>query len=327
MRQLIARTVAVCGLACGLLLTPASTYAGCCGWFSGLFHKKDCVATFDPCSPCQAQTVSYVPQTCYRAQCVSVPVTTYRPVQGFDPCTGCPVTTCRPITTCVQQTRMVPFTTYRPVVSSPCATGLCGGATTASYAPAATYAPMATSGCSSCSRPAMSYAPVTSTPTYSTPSYASGTPMYTTPSYGVPTYTNPTPTYGTPANGTPVYTPSYPSTPTYTPSTVQPSLPPASGQTPTFQNNGSGGGALKPVPDPNINQSAPQATPTSSPRLIDPDTRTTRYPVYQAWAYSPVAWSTRPEVQPVSAVEPALVPATRPSAQSDDSDGWRPSNR
>src|SRR3569623_1595391 len=120
-------------------------------------------------APLAAPTVvNYVPQTCYRTQYVTVPVTTYRPTTGCDPCTGCPITTMRPVVSYVQQARMVPYTTYRPVVTSGCSP--CGGAVTAGYAPVASYAAPASScsGCSAAAAPAaMPYynsAPMSSAP-------------------------------------------------------------------------------------------------------------------------------------------------------------------
>lgn len=77
------------------------------------------------CSPCSSTVCNYMPQTCFRAQCVNVPVTTFRCVSACDPCTGCPTTVMRPTTTFVRQVRYVPFTTFRPVcntVMSPVAT-------------------------------------------------------------------------------------------------------------------------------------------------------------------------------------------------------------
>src|SRR3569623_2145101 len=69
-------------------------------------------------APLAAPTVvNYVPQTCYRTQYVTVPVTTYRPTTGCDPCTGCPIPTMRPVVSYVQPARLVPSTTSRPGVA------------------------------------------------------------------------------------------------------------------------------------------------------------------------------------------------------------------
>ncbi len=90
------------------------------------------------CKPATACTVRYVPQTSYRNQVYSVPVTTYRPVTTCDPYTGLKTTCMKPCTTHVQQYRKVAYTTYRPVYRcntvlqcttnvgcSPCAVGAC----------------------------------------------------------------------------------------------------------------------------------------------------------------------------------------------------------
>jgi hypothetical protein len=74
---------------------------------------------------------------------------------------------------------------------------------------------------------------------------------------------------------------------------------------------------------------------STSPRLIDPDNRTTSIPVYRPWSYSTVAWPSNPPLDlavrtvsatqepPAPIVKPAK-PVARPVAQDD---GWRPSNR
>jgi hypothetical protein len=166
--------------ATALLAMPAESHAifnwlsRCCGGGGatptyGAAPLYGAAAPADPCCapPQVTQTANYVPQTCYRTQYVTVPVTTYRPVVGRDPCTGCPVTCMRPATTLVQQARLVPYTTYRMVLSNPC----CGGAATAAYAPGyATgmgYAPAAScSGCSGAAAPISYAAPAGGTPYY-----------------------------------------------------------------------------------------------------------------------------------------------------------------
>jgi hypothetical protein len=119
------------------------------------------VTNFAPAACCAPQQVcQMVPQTAYRMQAMSVPVTSYMPVAAVDGCTGCPTTTLRPVTSFVQQTQMVPYTTYRQVCSSVCPT-------TTFSVPVAVAAPVATvavaPGCSTCSAtiPALSTAAIT----------------------------------------------------------------------------------------------------------------------------------------------------------------------
>ena len=155
---MIYQTVRMLALTCGVaaLLSASATETQAC-WLTDLFHchqdRCDPCAqqtTYRPffsffrggsscCNTCQPQTCNYVPQTCYRTECVNVPVTTCRPVTTCDPCTGCPVTVMRPTTTYVRQVRRVPFTTYRAVAAP--APSCCG-------APATSYAPAP--GCSTC---------------------------------------------------------------------------------------------------------------------------------------------------------------------------------
>jgi hypothetical protein len=160
------RILSLCAAA--LLGVPEQSQAGCLDWLFGCrscnycdpccgggvttyrpifprlgFRRAayggDCCNTcYSPCaSPCNS-CVQYVPQTSYRACCVSVPVTTCRPVTACDPCTGCPVTVMRPVTTCVQQVRYTPVVTYRPVCPTTCCSPCCnpcGGCGTAACSP------------------------------------------------------------------------------------------------------------------------------------------------------------------------------------------------
>jgi hypothetical protein len=64
------------------------------------------------------QQVSYVPETTYRTQYQSVPVTTYKPSCEIDPCTGCPRDCMQPVTQYVQQAVNVPVTQYRAVTTT-----------------------------------------------------------------------------------------------------------------------------------------------------------------------------------------------------------------
>lgn len=234
---------------------------------------------------CAQQVVNYVPQTCYRTQYCSVPVTTYRPVAGYDPNTNCPVTCMRPVTTYVTQSRMVAYQTYRLQYSNPCATTAAPvtqtyyppattmapttyAAPQVSYQPTATYAQPAVGGCSSCAAggspygATQSYMPVT--PSYSstyptTSAPATSLPQTSTPALTAPSYTqNYTPSSVAPANNyTPSYTPStgaVPAAPYVGPTTPQPSLSPAPAAT-----GASPAPATTPTPGP-IQSTGPQRT-------------------------------------------------------------------
>ena len=83
------------------------------------------------------QQTSYVPETTYRTQYQSVPVTTYKPSCEIDPCTGCPVECMQPVTQYVQQAVNVPVTQYRAVTTTKYVQMQPG------YAPAGTAAPAA----------------------------------------------------------------------------------------------------------------------------------------------------------------------------------------
>jgi hypothetical protein len=129
-----ARLVAIaCTSAAALLAAPGDSRAGCFDWLFGCCHHRTTYRPLFPtfaarptcctpcCTPCVQQCVQYVPTTCYRTQCTTVPVTTCRPFTTCDPCTGCPVTVMRRVTTYVQQCQRVPYTTYR-MVAAPVAT-------------------------------------------------------------------------------------------------------------------------------------------------------------------------------------------------------------
>jgi hypothetical protein len=64
------------------------------------------------------QQTSYVPETTYRTEYKTVPVTTYKPSSEIDPCTGCPRDCVQPVTQYVQQAVNVPVTQYRAVTST-----------------------------------------------------------------------------------------------------------------------------------------------------------------------------------------------------------------
>jgi hypothetical protein len=110
-------------------------------WLRNCFCGQPAAVSYLPATSCPSPTVAYVPQTCYRAQVMSVPVTAMRPVTGVDPCTGCPVTYYRPTTACSQVVRWVPYTTYRAVAYD--AYGCCAAPATSAY-----YGAVGCSGCS-----------------------------------------------------------------------------------------------------------------------------------------------------------------------------------
>jgi len=64
------------------------------------------------------QQTSYVPETTYRTQMQTVPVTSYKPSCEIDPCTGCPVECMQPVTQYVQRPVSVPVTQYRAVTTT-----------------------------------------------------------------------------------------------------------------------------------------------------------------------------------------------------------------
>ncbi len=179
-----------CGVVAALLATGSESHAlcglfdglfGCCGrtTYRPLFGGSPCGTTAcspcatSACSPCTRTVCNYMPQTCYRAECVSVPVTSYRCVQTCDPCTGCPTTAMQPVTSFMRQVRYVPYTSYRQVCQTVAAAPM------AMHAPAIA-APVMAAPASGCCTPSTYAAPTTS---YSIP--ATPGAMITTPA--VPT--------------------------------------------------------------------------------------------------------------------------------------------
>lgn len=277
-------------------------------------------AAADPCAPPQiTQTVNYVPQTCYRTQYINVPVTTYQPVVSRDPCTGCPVTCCRPSTSYVRQAQLVPYTTYRRVLTNAC----CGGGATtvtAGYAGlfrgAVSYP--ATTSCSGCSAAApATYAPAATTPYYS--GAASGTTIIS-PSNGYgPSNGN---GISSGLNGTPTPAPSLGGTPTF----QQPKpIPEVRVERPVDQPSGKAVGPSDDGSDNNDSDANGSGTndsgttsgtgATLSPRLFQPNDRTTFYPILRARFHRPVSYT-----------EPSPEPSP-PAVTAADDDGWRPSTR
>lgn len=274
----------------GFLMVPSESHAifnwfgNCCGNKTptyGTAPLYSAAAPADPCcTPPQVQTVNYVPQTCYRTQYVNVPVTTYRPAIGRDPCTGCPVTAMRPTVTMVQQARLVPYTTYRMVMSNPCC-GAAAPATAVGYAPAYSsglgYAPPASACCG-----ATSAAPITYSPPASTPYYGSSTIV------------------GSSSNA----------------AATQPT-PAASGSSPsrTFKDSSSTLKLEKPI-QAEEKEPADESSDSDvgadkgaglTPRLFQPNDRTTSYPILRVNVHRPVSYR-----------ELHAPPAA---------DGWRPATR
>lgn len=262
----MARGVAiVCGMTVALLSTPSESKALFCHLFDGcglfgssrttyrpLFSGLGCCAR-PACNPCATQTCNYVPQTCYRTECVNVPVTTYRPCQSCDPCTGCPVTTYRPVTSMVRQVRYVPYTTYRPV----CTTGCAPVAAPVVAAPAV-------------AAPATSYYPATvapAAPACCTPTAATLSAPATT----YPAIPSAPVIQGTPASPA-VPGPALPATPV-------PSLNGGSSQ--SYESGKAPQTDLKPIPQ---NGTSSGTSSGSTPWLNDPHSRTTRLPATEPTA-------------------------------------------
>jgi hypothetical protein len=116
---------------------PPQPQSQCClsGLFAGCCKKPPAYAVAPVMAPMVApvpapipappppvmvpvQQTSYVPETTYRTQYQSVPVTTYKPSCEIDPCTGCPRECMQPVTQYVQQAVNVPVTQYRAVTTT-----------------------------------------------------------------------------------------------------------------------------------------------------------------------------------------------------------------
>jgi hypothetical protein len=302
-------------------------------------------------APIAAPTVvNYVPQTCYRTQYVTVPVTTYRPAMGCDPCTGFPVTTMRPAISYVQQARLVPYTTYRAVLTSPVSpcTPVMGSV---GYAPS--------TGCSSCSAapaaqpyysaaPAPIAAPAAAAPIASAP-LGSASP-------GAPTLA---PTEN-PATSTFTQRPFIPSGPIISSAPGVPASPPApvnGGTLETRQkpielpkkpegksSSSESTDGKNPAKAPESKSESDADSASSAPRLINPGDRTTmhvdgavKFAVHRVEARPaasrggaesfrdlparPASIETKTETKPVARRTPVA------AATPDAADGWRPSNR
>lgn len=340
-------TIAVATAAATLLAAPAPSHA--------IFDWLGCKCGAKPAplaapvveAPVVTQTtVNYVPQTCYRTQYVTVPVTTYRPATGCDPCTGFPVTTMRPAICYVQQARLVPYTTYRAVLTS----------TSGGCAPvygAAAYAPAA--GCSGCSaapamQPYYNAAPAAAAPLGSAPLSPAAA--------GAPTLApGENPATSSFSQRPPIIS-SGPAAP-IAPNGAMPAAP--NGAIPAAPNGARIEQRQKPIGLPNEeqNKAAPSGThdgekksqespektkeneadaTTSAPKLINPGDRTTlhadeavRFAVHRvvadratAGADRAINWRDTAALPASHVAKPA--PKRSPPA-ADDADGWRPSSR
>lgn len=256
------------------------------------------VANFAPSCCAPQQVCQMVPQTAYRTQTVSVPVTSFMPVAGVDGCTGCPTTTLRPVTSFVQQTQMVPYTTFRQVCQSVCPTTACSPVVAA---PVATVA--AAPGCSTCSAsiPAMATAATVVAPAQVVgPSTADVVPSLPQ-GAGTPTFQQPAAPNGTAA-------------------------PQGGSQT-----------ELKPVPDNTLQNGGTTTNSAISPRWSDPRNRTAMQPAGPPRSYNTVSRvvdlrGVRPQAKPQApapAVTPAAVAPAAPAAVTPalDFGGWRSSSR
>jgi len=281
------------------------------------------VANFAPscCAPAPQQVCQMVPQTAYRMQSVSVPVTSFMPVAAVDGCTGCPTTTMRPVTSFVQQTQMVPYTTYRQVCQSVCPTTTVLSPVTVA-APVVSVAPAA--GCSTCSAsiPAMA-----TSATVIAPQAAIG-----------PTTADVVPAL---PQGSVPQTFQQQAAPT-TPGAAGSVAPQSGSQT-----------ELKPVPDNTLHNGGETTTGGAStnsaisPRWSDPRNRTAMQPSGAARSYNTVSRmvdlrGVPPQTQakdaptPAAAVVKAPAPAATPAATAAvatqaepalDFGGWRASSR
>jgi len=101
------------------------------------------VAAVAPPVMVPVQQTSYVPETTYRTQMQSVPVTCYKRSCEIDPCTGCPVECMQPVTQYVQQAVSVPVTQYRAVTTTRYVQMQAGGVAAPGGVPAAPAAVVA----------------------------------------------------------------------------------------------------------------------------------------------------------------------------------------
>lgn len=346
-----------CGISAALLAIPGESQA-----FFGWFKKQSACqqanyASYYLTAPCAAQTCQYVPQTAYRVNYVTVPVTTYRPVVACGAC-GQQVISMRPLIAYTRQAQVVPYQTYRlACAAAPVATAAYMAPAAGYAAPAVNYAAPAT-GSSCCNGGTSSLSP---SATYAGPAYAGVAPNGAMTSNGAATVAPSLPPGYAPNGATvmqgsssymPGYVPynGYPYS-TYPQSSIIPQTP-AAGIQPSYGSqqetpNGSQSGApasqapanqpaaqssgdpagLVPIPDRNTNggdnHSGINGVESShergaGPMIPDPESRSTQGPARnQWWAYSPVSLQSS---RPPSA-------AAQPPRQQVNDGGWRPSKR
>jgi len=229
--------------ALSLFMLSVNESQACC--FLDCFHcckpaappPTYCPAPAPTCDVCPQQ-VNYVPQTCCSP--ISAPVTTYRPV-------ATPLNYAPACSTCSGAAYSSPYYSGMPVTAA---------------APMMAPAPMPTPGCSTCGRgAAVSYAApaMAAPPTYSTPG------MIGAPAMGAPNLSTP-PMSPTPATGAP------PATFAPQGATSNYAAPPAT--TSNYQPAPMSYPATPiPTTDPAVSGAA--TSTTNSPRLLDPQNRTT----------------------------------------------------
>jgi hypothetical protein len=216
----------LCGIGATVLGAPGESQAFF-GWF-----KRHCAcqqvsyASYSLTTPCATQTCQYVPQTAYRVNYVTVPVTTYRPVVACGAC-GQQVVTMRPLIAYTRQAQIVPYQTYRLACSAAPVAAAAYAAPAVGYAaPAISYAAPA-AGAACCNGGTSSLAP---TATYAGPAYSSAAPGGTITSDGAATVAPSlppgySPNGSTAIQGSSTYLPGYAPYGSYPSSTY----PPASG--------------------------------------------------------------------------------------------------
>jgi len=256
------------------------------------------------CAPTATRpmVVRYIPRTCYRTVWVSVPVTTYRPVNTCDPVTGCQVTCMRPCTSMTWQARRVPYTTFRAVYrpawlpalfAAPacgpagCPTGVtCGpggcptGAGCGVRTFGAAFGACNGAGCRSC-------APVSPATPPAGPSGLSPVPADRPPSLKSRPSTGVGPG----------------------PQDLQkPVTPPEEKKTEIPD--------LTPIPDPEAEGARLKSG--DIPKLLDPRDKTAEQPREQRWAVNPIVWPDKP-ARPVKQAT-----AEKPVEKRWDDSGWEP---
>jgi hypothetical protein len=310
----VRQAVVCCGVIGAVLATPSESQA-IFHWFGNCCRPQTTYMPVAPavnCNPCGTQVAQYVPQTCYRQECVQVPVTVMQPSTSCDPCSCCPVTTMRPVTVMQQQVRMVPYTTYRIVYSNPSPCGTCATGCGVAAAPAAsTYYYQAAA-------PAMAYPAAPSTSSCCGGSAAPASYSAPAATYSAP-MTSPQPTYSTPA----------PSLSTPPATTTPPASTYESGRANTTDPNA----PLTPIPQPSNGASSNSLEGNTSGTNYGPSfappaaSRATSAPVQRAWMIRPVSGAAPVSAPPAWLQSQRATPMTSTNTASASADAWRPSVR